>query len=53
MIDRLRCTIVEKGGGNVPIDKCNFVHTAIGKNGFVELNDPAYSADVAHSDCQT
>ena len=51
MIDRLRCTIVEKGGGNVavvvdsnaPVDKCNFVHTAIGKSGFVELNDPAYS----------
>ena len=35
---------------NVPIYKYNIVQTAIRKAGFIELNDPAYSADIALSD---
>ena len=50
VIDRLHCAIVEKGGGNVPVDKGNIVHTAIGKADFIELNDPASSPDLALSD---
>ena len=65
IIERLRhCVIVEKRGDkvidgvvllhdNVPVHQCNIVQTAIGKNDFVELNDHAYSADIAPSDCQT
>ena len=35
---------------NAPIHTCNIVQLAIGMRGFVELNDPAYSADIAPSD---
>ena len=31
-------------------DKCNIVQATIRKTGFVELNDPAYSPDIAPSD---
>ena len=55
---RLCCAILEKCRdkvvllvvGNAPIDKCNIVQTAIGKGGFVELNDGAYSPNIALSD---
>ena len=57
----LRCAILKKRGDKVsnrvlllyddaPIHKCNIVQTAIRKAGFVELNHPAYSPDVAPSD---
>ena len=64
IIERLRhCVIVEKRGDkvsdgvvllhdNVSIRQCNIVQTAIGKSDFVELNDHAYAADIAPSDCQ-
>ena len=60
IIERLRCSvIVEKRSGkvvlldddNAPVDKCNIVQAAIGKSDFVELNDRAYSPDIAPSDC--
>ena len=35
---------------NAPVHKCNVVHAAIGKAGFVELNTPVYSPDIAPSD---
>ena len=61
MIDRSRCAIVKKDGGkvvvllhdNASIHKCNIVQAAIGKVGFVELNDGAYSTDVASCHCQS
>ena len=28
-IERLHCAIVEKSGGNAPVDKCNIVQAAI------------------------
>ena len=36
--------------GNTLVDKCNIVQTAIRKSGFVELNDPVYSPDIAPCD---
>ena len=48
MIDRLYWSIVEKGDG-----KCNIVHTAIEKSGFIELNERVYSPDISQSDCQS
>ena len=45
MVEQLRSPIVEKGGGNAPVDNCNVAHTA-----FVELNHLVYSPDVALSD---
>ena len=58
IIERLRCTILEKRRGkgvlllhgDAPIHRCNIVQTATRKAGFVELNHPAYSPDVAPSD---
>ena len=61
IIERWRCTILEKRHGkvsegvlllhaNAPVHKCNIVLAAIGKAGFVSLNDPAYSPDIASSD---
>ena len=35
---------------NAPIDKCNIVQAAIRQTGFIELNHPAYSADIAPTD---
>ena len=32
---------------NVPIDKCNIVQAAIRQVGFIELNQQAYSLDIA------
>ena len=59
MLDRLHCVIMEKDGGkvvvlvdgNAPVGKCSIVEGAFGKSSFVELNDRAYSADVAPCDC--
>jgi hypothetical protein len=61
LIERLRCAILEKRRGkvshgvlllhdNAPVYKCNIVQAAIRKAGFVELNHPAYSSDIALSD---
>ena len=58
IIERLRSVIVEKERGkvshgvlllhdNAPIDKCNIVQAAIRQTGFIELNHPAYSLDIA------
>ena len=57
IIGRLCCAILKKRGvkvsdgvllhDNAPVHKCNIVQAAIRKAGFVELNDPAYSPDVA------
>ena len=52
---------MEKGRGNVsrgvlllrdhaPIHKCNILQPAIRHAGFIELNHPAYSPDIAPSD---
>ena len=60
IIERLRCAILEKHRGKVSdrvlffhdnalFHKCNIVQTAVRKTGFVELNDPAYSSDIAWS----
>ena len=60
IIEPLRSVVVEKGRGkvshgvlllhdNAPIDKCNIVQVAIRQVGFIELNDPAYSLDIAPS----
>ena len=57
-IGRLPSVIVEKGRGeasqgvlllydNAPIYKCNIVQAAIRQVGFIELNHPAYSLDIA------
>ena len=59
--ERLRCVIVEKRCGkvshevlllhdNAPVHKCNIVQAAIREPGFIELNDPVYSPDIARSD---
>ena len=53
IIQRLCYAIVEKGGGNAPVDKCNIVQAAIWKSGFAKLNDGAHSADIAPSDCHS
>ena len=61
IIERVRSVIVEKGRGkvshgvlflhdNAPIDKCKIVQTAIRQVGFIELNHPTYSPDIASSD---
>ena len=61
IIERLRSVIVEKGCAkvshgvlllhdNAPIHKCNIVQAAIRQAGFIELNHPAYSRDIAPSD---
>ena len=58
IIERLRSVIVEKGRGkvshgvlllhdNARIHKCNIVQAAIRQVGFIELNHPAYSLDIA------
>ena len=61
IMERLCCAVLEKRGGkvsdgvlllhaNAVIHKCNIVQAAIGKTCFVELNDLAYSPDIAPSD---
>ena len=58
VIEELRCAILEKRGGkvsggvlllhdNAPVHKCNTVQAAFRRAGFVELNHPAYSPDIA------
>ena len=58
IIERLRSVIVEKERGKVShevlllydnafIDKCKIVQAAIRQAGFIELNHPAYSPDIA------
>ena len=58
IIERLHSIIVEKGRGKVshevlllhdsaPIDKCKIVQAAIRQAGFIELNHPTYSLDIA------
>ena len=60
IIERLCSVIVEKGRGkivrgvlllydNAPIHKCKIVQAAIRQVGFIELNHPAYSPDIAPS----
>ena len=59
--ERLHCAIREKRRGkvsdgvmlfhdNASVHKCNIVETAIRKAGFVKLNNPAYSPDIASVD---
>jgi histone-lysine N-methyltransferase SETMAR len=61
IIERLRSVILEKRRGkvnrgvlllhdNAPVHKSNIVQAAIRQAGFVELNHPAYSPDIAPSD---
>ena len=61
LIERLRRTILEKRRGkishgvlllhdNAPVHKSNIVQAAIRQVGFVELNHPAYSPDIAPTD---
>ena len=61
IIERLRSVIVEKGRDkvirgvlllhdNAPIHKWNIVQAAIRQAGFIELNHPAHSPDIALSD---
>ena len=61
IIEQLRSVIVEKGRGkvshgvlllhdNAPIQKCKIVQATIRLAGFIELNHPAYSPDIASSD---
>ena len=61
IIERLRSVIVEKRRSkvspgvlllhdNAPIHKCNIVQAVIRQTGFVELDHPTYSPDVAPSD---
>ena len=58
IIEWPHCAILEKRGGkrlvllhaNAPIHTCNIVQTAIRKPGFVELNHPGYSLDIASCD---
>ena len=58
IIERLRSVIVEKRHSkvsrevlllhdNATIDKCNIVQSAVRQAGFIELNHPAYSPDIA------
>ena len=58
IIGRLRSVIVERERGqvsrvvlllhdNAPIHKCKIVQAAIRQAGFIELNHPAYSLDIA------
>ena len=57
IIERLRSVIVEKGHSkvshgvllhdNAPTDKCKVVQAAIRQAGFIELNHPVYSLDIA------
>ena len=55
IIEQFRCVIVEKRGGkvvllvddNASVHKNNIVQTALEKGGFVELNHPPYSPDIA------
>ena len=58
IIERLYSVIVEKGRGkvshevlllhyNAPIGKCKIVQTAVRQTGFIELNHPIYSLDIA------
>jgi len=35
---------------NAPVHKCNIVQATIRQTGFVELNHPAYSSNIAPSD---
>ena len=59
IIERLCWAILEIRSGkvvlvfhvNASIHKCNIVQAAIRKAGFVELNDRAYSLDIASCDC--
>lgn len=61
LIERLRRAILEKRRGkinhgvlllhdNAPVHKSNIVQAAIRQAGFVELNHPAYSPDIAPTD---
>ena len=62
IIERLRSVILEKRPrskvsrgvlllhDNAPIHKCNIVQAAIRQAGFIELNHPAYSPDIAPTD---
>ena len=58
IVERLHSVIVEKGRGkvshgvlllhdNAPIGKCKIVQAAIQRAGFIELNHPTYSLDIA------
>ena len=58
IIERLRSVILEKRRGKIshgllplydndPIHKCNIVQGAIRQTGFIELNQPVYSPDIA------
>ena len=58
IIERLHSVIAEKGRGkvnqgvlllhdNAPIGKCKIVQAAIRQAGFIELNHPIYSLDIA------
>ena len=63
IIERLCCAILKKRRSkvsdgvllheNVPVHKCNIVQTAIRKGGFIELNQPVYSSDIAPCDCKS
>jgi histone-lysine N-methyltransferase SETMAR len=61
MIERLRSAILKKRRGkvsrgvlllhdNAPVHKCKVVQAVIRQSGFIELNHPAYSPDIAPSD---
>ena len=58
IIERLHSVIVEKGRGKVshevlllhdsaPIEKCKITQAVIRQAGFIELNHPSYSLDIA------
>ena len=62
IIERLHSVIVEKGRGkvshevlllhdNAPIGKYKIVQAAIRQAGFIELNHPTYSRDIAPAKC--
>ena len=61
LIERLCCVVLKKYGDkvsdgvllvddNASVLKCNIIHGALGKNGFVELNNRSYSSGIASSD---
>ena len=62
IMERLRPVILEKQRGKISrgvllldddasVHKCNIVQAAIRQPGFIELNHPAYSPNIAPSDC--
>ena len=61
IIERLRFLILRNGAAkanrralllhdNAPVHMCNIVQTAIREAGFIELNHPTYSPDIAPTD---